>query len=85
MKAQQGDHVSIHFVGSVKDTGKEFDATHHIEPFNFILGDNAIMPGLDQVHSPSNRHMIFHNGFAPICNKFAVYESARLHINYFAV
>merc|ERR1712130_162311 len=48
MKAERGDHVSIHFVGSVKDTGKQFDATHHIEPFNFILGDNAIMPGLDQ-------------------------------------
>ena len=45
--AKKGDKISIHFVGRVLDGGV-FDDSHPRGTFDFWVGEQQVLPGLDQ-------------------------------------
>lgn len=48
-EAQQGDQVSVQYVGVDYESGEEFDSSwDRGEPFGFQLGTGAVIPGWDQ-------------------------------------
>ena len=47
--AKAGDSVTVQYVGVAYSTGKQFDASwDHGQPFQFNLGEGAVIPGWDQ-------------------------------------
>ena len=47
--AEQGDQVTVDYVGVDFDTGKEFDASFgNPDPFEFALGGGMVIPGWDE-------------------------------------
>ncbi|KPM34689.1 hypothetical protein AK830_g11883 [Neonectria ditissima] len=48
-KTQKGDNVSMHYRGTLQDTGKQFDASiDRGVPFSFKLGTGQVIKGWDQ-------------------------------------
>jgi peptidylprolyl isomerase len=48
-EAQDGDEVSVQYVGALYDTGQEFDASwDRGEPFELTLGGGTVIQGWDQ-------------------------------------
>ncbi|TPV93337.1 MAG: hypothetical protein B7733_21060 [Myxococcales bacterium FL481] len=43
--AQDGDHVTFHYIGQLDD-GTVFDSSHQGEPFKITMGAQGVMPGL---------------------------------------
>ncbi|HEV2769149.1 MAG TPA: FKBP-type peptidyl-prolyl cis-trans isomerase [Solirubrobacteraceae bacterium] len=47
--AQEGDMVTVQYVGVLYKTGEEFDASYNRgEPFTFTLGAGEVIPGWDE-------------------------------------
>ena len=48
-EAQEGDQVSVNYVGVLYENGEEFDNSYDRgAPFNFQLGGGAVIPGWDE-------------------------------------
>jgi peptidylprolyl isomerase len=47
-EAEQGDTVSVQYVGVSYSTGEEFDSSWEREPFTFQLGSGSVIPGWEQ-------------------------------------
>lgn len=48
-EAEEGDTVTVNYVGVSYETGEEFDASwDHGEPFTFTLGSGMVIEGWDQ-------------------------------------
>ena len=45
--AQQGDRVSIHYIGTL-DNGYIFDSTQDRDPLSFTIGSGEVFPALEQ-------------------------------------
>ncbi|MBI5642359.1 MAG: peptidylprolyl isomerase [Deltaproteobacteria bacterium] len=45
-QAKKGDHVKIHYTGTLDD-GSEFDSSTNREPLEFTLGDGMLLPGFE--------------------------------------
>lgn len=46
-KAKDGDTVKVHYTGKL-DNGDVFDTSREREPFEFKLGDQAVIPGFEK-------------------------------------
>jgi len=47
--AQIGDTVSVHYTGTLRETGVEFDSSFsRNQPFEFTLGENQVIQGWEQ-------------------------------------
>lgn len=46
-QAKIGDRVKVHYVGSLED-GKIFGSSSPAEPFEFIIGQQSILPAFEQ-------------------------------------
>lgn len=49
-KPKAGDTVDVHYVGTIADSGKEFDSSRDYEgqkPLRFIIGSSAVVIGFD--------------------------------------
>ena len=48
-EAKVGDPIRIHYVASLKETGKEFDSSRaRKQPFDLVLGTGRVIRGWDQ-------------------------------------
>ncbi|RPA97415.1 hypothetical protein L873DRAFT_1809965 [Choiromyces venosus 120613-1] len=48
-KTQKGDTINVHYRGTLKETGVQFDASYdHGQPFTFTLGQNRVIQGWEQ-------------------------------------
>jgi FK506-binding protein 2 len=48
-KTESGDIVSMHYRGTLADSGKQFDASYdRNQPFSFKLGTGQVIKGWDQ-------------------------------------
>jgi peptidylprolyl isomerase len=45
-QAKQGDTVRIHYTGTLDD-GTQFDSSVQRDPFEFTLGEHAVIPGFE--------------------------------------
>ncbi|EFP74288.1 FK506-binding protein 2 [Puccinia graminis f. sp. tritici CRL 75-36-700-3] len=49
IKTQNGDHLSMHYTGTLEDTGAKFDSSRdRDQPFDFTLGKKQVIAGWDQ-------------------------------------
>ncbi|KAI9100457.1 peptidyl-prolyl cis-trans isomerase FKBP2-like protein [Phlyctochytrium arcticum] len=49
IKTQRGDRVTMHYRGTLYDTGEQFDASYdRADPFKFVLGAGQVIKGWDQ-------------------------------------
>lgn len=46
-KVKDGDTVKVHYTGKL-DNGEVFDTSREQEPFEFKLGDQAVIPGFEK-------------------------------------
>jgi FKBP-type peptidyl-prolyl cis-trans isomerase 2 len=46
-KAKDGDTVKVHYTGKL-DNGEVFDTSKEREPFEFKIGDEAVIPGFEK-------------------------------------
>ncbi len=46
-QAKTGDRVRVHFVGSLED-GRVFGSSSRDEPFEFVIGQQSILPAFEQ-------------------------------------
>ena len=46
-QVKNGDKVKVHYTAKLED-GRVFESTHENPPFDFVVGDKKIMPGLEQ-------------------------------------
>ncbi|KAI8898103.1 hypothetical protein BC833DRAFT_455841 [Globomyces pollinis-pini] len=46
--SKNGDTLSMHYIGTLFDTGKEFDKSINRGPFEFTLGAGMVIKGWDQ-------------------------------------
>ena len=46
-KVKSGDTVKIHYTGKLED-GKVFDDSRERQPFNFVVGDGQVLPGIEK-------------------------------------
>jgi peptidylprolyl isomerase len=46
-KVKDGDTVKVHYTGKL-DNGEVFDTSREREPFEFKLGDEAVIPGFEK-------------------------------------
>ncbi|KAJ5103825.1 FK506-binding protein 2 [Penicillium argentinense] len=48
-KTQNGDNISMHYRGTLQDSGKQFDSSYQRNvPLNFKLGSGRVIKGWDQ-------------------------------------
>ncbi|CUS11797.1 unnamed protein product [Tuber aestivum] len=48
-KTQKGDTINVHYRGTLKDTGDQFDASYDRgQPFTFTLGENRVIQGWER-------------------------------------
>ncbi|KAJ3027692.1 UNVERIFIED_CONTAM: Peptidyl-prolyl cis-trans isomerase fpr2 [Siphonaria sp. JEL0065] len=48
LKSQAGDKLSMHYTGTLKESGKQFDSSVGRRPFQFTLGAGQVIKGWDQ-------------------------------------
>ncbi|CAG7580564.1 MAG: FKBP-type peptidyl-prolyl cis-trans isomerase SlyD [uncultured marine phage] len=46
-EAKIGDNVKVHYTGKIKD-GEVFDSSRERDPFEFVLGQNQVIPGFEK-------------------------------------
>ena len=46
-KSKVGDMLSVHYIAHYYKTCEIFDSTRDREPFQFVLGQNMVIPGFD--------------------------------------
>ena len=45
---EKGNLVSVHYIGTIEQTGVEFDSTYkRHKPFQFRIGSDQVVPGLE--------------------------------------
>lgn len=48
-KTQKGDTINVHYRGTLKETGEQFDASYDRgQPFTFTLGENRVIQGWER-------------------------------------
>ncbi|RMZ77078.1 hypothetical protein DV737_g4542, partial [Chaetothyriales sp. CBS 132003] len=48
-KSREGDKISVHYIGTLHETGREFDASYKRgQPLKFQLGAGRVIKGWDQ-------------------------------------
>ncbi|PWW71967.1 hypothetical protein C7212DRAFT_229285 [Tuber magnatum] len=48
-KTAKGDTINVHYRGTLKETGDQFDASYdHGQPFTFTLGENRVIQGWER-------------------------------------
>ncbi|KAL7273385.1 Peptidyl-prolyl cis-trans isomerase fpr2 [Rhizina undulata] len=48
-KTQKGDNISVHYRGTLQETGEQFDASYDRgQPFKFALGAGRVIKGWDE-------------------------------------
>ncbi|RMD44203.1 hypothetical protein DV735_g897, partial [Chaetothyriales sp. CBS 134920] len=48
-KSREGDQISVHYVGTLHETGEQFDASYNRgQPLKFQLGAGRVIKGWDQ-------------------------------------
>ncbi|CCH48242.1 FKBP-type peptidyl-prolyl cis-trans isomerase [Pseudodesulfovibrio piezophilus] len=48
MTAQQGSTVKVHYTGTLKDDGSQFDSSEGREPLEFKLGEGMVIAGFER-------------------------------------
>ena len=49
-KSRKGDRLSMHYTGTLLETGEKFDSSHdRNQAFEFTLGQGMVIKGWDQV------------------------------------
>ncbi|KAF9973839.1 hypothetical protein BGZ73_002869 [Actinomortierella ambigua] len=49
VKVKDGDHLKIHYIGTLWEDGKKFDSSRdRSEPFGFILGRGEVIQGMER-------------------------------------
>ena len=48
MTAQQGSTVKVHYTGTLKEDGSQFDSSDGREPLEFKLGDGMVIAGFEK-------------------------------------
>jgi len=48
MPAQQGSTVKVHYTGTLKEDGSQFDSSQGREPLEFTLGEGMVIAGFEK-------------------------------------
>ncbi|WP_316896494.1 peptidylprolyl isomerase [Pseudodesulfovibrio indicus] len=48
MTAKQGSTVKVHYTGTLKDDGSQFDSSEGREPLEFTLGEGMVIAGFEK-------------------------------------
>jgi len=47
-RSKKGDTLHIHYIGTLQDSGVEFDRSRREEPFSFTVGSSQVIKGWEQ-------------------------------------
>merc|ERR1712083_1049894 len=47
-RTKKGDTLHIHYIGSLEESGVEFDRSRKEEPFSFTIGSSQVIKGWEQ-------------------------------------
>jgi len=47
-RSKKGDTLHIHYIGTLQDSGVEFDRSRRDEPFSFTVGSSQVIKGWEQ-------------------------------------
>jgi len=48
IRSKKGDTLHIHYIGSLQESGVEFDRSRKEEPFSFTIGSSQVIKGWEQ-------------------------------------